>query len=50
MLGVSQTFFSLLQKNVLDRRHRATREDLRIAIVRWIVSWSVATAPASPPG
>jgi putative transposase len=28
-------FFSLLQKNVLDRRIWATREDLRIAIVTW---------------
>jgi len=32
----SQSFFSLLQKNVLDRRAWATREDLRIAIVTWI--------------
>ena len=30
-----ESFFSLLQKNVLDR-HWATREELRIAIVRWI--------------
>ncbi len=30
------SFFSLLQKNVLDRRPWATREDLRIAIVRWV--------------
>lgn len=29
-------FFSLLQKNVLDRRTWATREELRIAIVTWI--------------
>jgi len=36
MLEVSQSFFSLLQKNVLDRRPWATREKLRIAIVRWI--------------
>ena len=36
MLGVSQSFFSLLQKNVLNRRTWATREDLRIAIVTWI--------------
>jgi len=28
--------FSLLQKNVLDRRRWATREELRIAIVTWI--------------
>ncbi len=31
-----ESFFSLLQKNVLDRRSWDTREDLRIAIVRWI--------------
>jgi putative transposase len=29
-------FFSLLQKNVLDRRRWDTREELRIAIVTWI--------------
>lgn len=28
--------FSLLQKNVLDRRRWATREELRIAIVTWV--------------
>ena len=31
-----ESFFSLLQKNVLDRRGWATREELRIAIVTWI--------------
>ena len=31
-----ETFFSLLQKNVLDRRRWDTREELRIAIVTWI--------------
>lgn len=31
-----ESFFSLLQKNVLDRRRWDTREDLRIAIVTWI--------------
>jgi putative transposase len=31
-----ESFFSLLQKNVLDRRSWATREELRIAIVKWI--------------
>ncbi|MCX5535870.1 IS3 family transposase [Streptomyces sp. NBC_00006] len=31
-----ESFFSLLQKNVLDRRPWATREELRIAIVTWI--------------
>ncbi len=31
-----ESFFSLLQKNVLDRRHWASRDELRIAIVTWI--------------
>jgi len=31
-----ESFFALLQKNVLDRRHWATRQQLRIAIVTWI--------------
>ena len=31
-----ESFFSLLQKNVLDRRSWATRDELRIAIVTWI--------------
>ena len=31
-----ESFFSLLQKNVLDRSFWATRQELRIAIVTWI--------------
>jgi putative transposase len=31
-----ESFFSLLQKNVLDRRRWNTREELRIAIITWI--------------
>ena len=31
-----ESFFALLQKNVLDRKFWTTREDLRIAIVTWI--------------
>ncbi len=31
-----ESFFSLLQKNVLDRRSWQTRDQLRIAIVTWI--------------
>ena len=31
-----ESFFALLQKNVLNRRVWATREELRIAIVTWI--------------
>ena len=30
------SFFSLLQKNVLDRRSGTTRDELRVAIVTWI--------------
>jgi len=30
------SFFSLLQKDVLDRRSWTTREQLRISIVTWI--------------
>ena len=36
MRQVSQSFFSLLQKNVLNRRRWATREQLRLAILTWI--------------
>ena len=31
-----ESFFSLLQKNVLDTKSWATREELRLAIVHWI--------------
>jgi len=31
-----ESFFALLQRNVLDRRRWTTREELRIAIVTWI--------------
>jgi putative transposase len=31
-----ESFFALLQKNVLDRKRWATREELRMAIVIWI--------------
>ncbi len=31
-----ESFFALLQKNVLDRRTWATCQELRIAIVTWI--------------
>ncbi len=32
----SESFFALLQKNVLNTRRWATREELRLAIVTWI--------------
>ena len=31
-----ESFFALLQKNVLDRQRWQTREELRLAIVIWI--------------
>ena len=31
-----ESFFALIQKNVLDRRRWATRQDLRIGLVTWI--------------
>jgi putative transposase len=31
-----ESFFSLLPKNVLNRKRWATRQDLRLAIVVWI--------------
>ena len=31
-----ESFFSLLQKNVLDRRRWTTRHDLHLAMVTWI--------------
>ena len=34
--AATDSFFSLLQKNVLDRRSWSTREELRLAIVSWI--------------
>ncbi|SDH44860.1 Integrase core domain-containing protein [Pseudonocardia oroxyli] len=33
-----ESFFSLLQKNVLNRRHWSTRDELRLAMVTWIES------------
>jgi transposase InsO family protein len=31
-----ESFFALLQNNVLDRRRWASREELRLAIITWI--------------
>jgi transposase InsO family protein len=31
-----ESFFALLQKNVLDRQRWSSREELRLAIVTWI--------------
>ena len=44
-----ESFFALLQKNVLDRRRWATRDDLRLAIVTWIEADLPPPTPAAPP-
>jgi putative transposase len=31
-----ESFFALLQKNVLNRRRWSSREELRLAIITWI--------------
>ena len=36
MLGVSQSFWSLLQTNVLNQQRWTSRQELRLAIVVWI--------------
>ena len=36
-----ESWFALLQKNVLNRRTWATRDQLRLAIVTWTERWSV---------
>ncbi len=34
--SVMESFFALLQKNVLDRQRWNNREELRLAIITWI--------------
>ena len=34
--AATESFFALLQKNVLNRRRWTTRDELRVAIVTWI--------------
>jgi putative transposase len=43
-----ESFFALLQKNVLDRRSWTSRQQLRLAIVTWIEA--PTTAGAGRPG
>ena len=45
-----ESFFALLQKNVLNRRSWTTREDLRIAIVTWIDRTQRAASSREPRG
>jgi hypothetical protein len=44
----SQSFLSLLHKNVLNRRRWATREQLRLAIVVWISTHATAGGARTP--
>ena len=42
-----ESFFALLQKNVLDRQRWSTREQLRLAIITWIEKHLPPAAPAT---
>ena len=42
-----ESFFALLQKNVLDRQRWSTREQLRLAIITWIETHLPPPAPAT---
>jgi len=44
-----ESFFALLQKNVLDRKRWSSREELRLAIVIWIERTVPPSAPAARP-
>ncbi|SHY53692.1 transposase subunit [Mycobacteroides abscessus subsp. bolletii] len=44
-----ESFFSLLQKNVLNRRRWEPREQLRIAIVTWGTTAPITADAARPP-
>jgi putative transposase len=44
-----ESFFSLLQKNVLDRQRWSTQEQLRLAIVTWIEKNLPSQTPATAP-
>ena len=44
-----ESFFSLLQKNVLNQRRWETREELRLAIITWIERTQPPSAPATRP-
>jgi hypothetical protein len=44
-----ESFFALLQRNVLDRRRWTARDELRIAIVTWIERHLPPTPPPSRP-
>ncbi|MCM3556829.1 integrase core domain-containing protein [Janibacter melonis] len=39
MLGVSQSLWSTMQRELLDRRHWTSRVDLAAAIFEWIEGW-----------
>ncbi len=43
-IAARESFFSLLQKNVLDSQRWSTRADLRLAIVTWIEKTTTGNA------
>ncbi len=45
-----ESFFSLLQKNVLDSQRWSTRADLRLAIVTWIEKPTTGNAVSGDSG
>jgi putative transposase len=49
-IAAMESFFSVLQKNVLNRRSWATRDELRIAIVVWIERTYHRRRRQPPPG
>ena len=44
-----ESFFALLQKNILDRCAWYTRQELRTPIVPWVHRTFLAAGPAPPP-
>ncbi|AMY26090.1 hypothetical protein A3Q41_04828 [Rhodococcoides fascians] len=44
-----ESFFALVQKNVLDRQLSSTREQLRLAIVTWIEKIYHRKRPSTTP-
>lgn len=44
-----ESFFALLQKNVLDRQRWTTRDELRLAIITWIERTYHRRRPPAPP-
>lgn len=45
-----ESFFALLQKNILNTRRWETREELRLSIVTWIETTYSQPPPSKAPG